>query len=43
MKKKEEEIKKKEEEREDVIKHGDNDKFDQLVENMDKALNNIIS
>ena len=43
MKMKEEEIKKKEEERNDVIKNGNNDKFDELLNNMDKEFKDIIN
>ena len=43
MKIKEEEIRKKEEERNDVIKNGNNDKFDELLNNMDKEFKDIIN
>ena len=41
MKIKEEEIKKKEEERNDVIQHGDDTKIDELINKMDKELNEM--
>ena len=41
MKIKEEEIKKKEEERNDVIQNGDNDKVEELLNKMDKELNEM--
>ena len=43
MKIKEEEIKKKEEERNDVIKNGNSDKVDELLNNIDKDFNEIIN
>ena len=41
MKIKEEEIKKKEEERNDVIQNGDNDKVEELLNKVDKELNEM--
>ena len=41
MKIKEEEIKRKEDERNDVIKHGDNDKVEELLNKVDRELNEM--
>ena len=41
MKIKEEEIKMKEEERKNVIQNGSNDKFNDLINDVDKQFNNI--
>jgi len=43
MKIKQEEIKKKEEERNQVIKNGNNEKFDELISNVDKEFKDIIN
>ena len=43
MKIKQEEIKKKEEERNDVIKNGNSDKFDELINNVDKEFKDIMN
>ena len=42
MKNKEEEIKKKEEERNKIIQDGDNTKVEELLNNMDKELNEML-
>ena len=43
MKLKQDEIKKKEEERIDVVKNGNNEKFDELINNIDKDLKDIMN